>query len=403
MSKFLAILTLCMTCFGYSVKNNHENQIDFEPSIDHEENSENEFILNNDPEGIFVASTVFDFTASNVKDVSVEGDNELNDYTINDDRITISFLDLVHDSSNGITFSFNNGETKIIEVFFYITFENAYYSFLSRGSLLRYAGVITDSSLDNDKLVAQSQYTGSSTNTSSGLNIPNSHAIYGYMKWSNTSGLVFPLYGMKVKLVTPEHSYETYTNSDGYYKLIVFEDEEKSNDLSSISLHLYAKSETTSVIYNENTIYEKCWNNINLSSTKSYELNYTFVYSNDNDMSKAIQIAQAAKYYSDYIKTLNDDEAITECTFNYPTAQSNCNYNSKDKMVRITNANSKKGLYSFESWDIIGHEYGHHIQHVFGITKSPGGNHTSSGNDVDATIKKANIKTKQSQNPTDCY
>lgn len=257
MNKFLTIFTLCMTCFGYSVKNNHENQINLEPSIDHEENSENEFILNNDPEGIFVTSTVFNFTTGNVKDVSVEGDNELNDCTINDDRITISFLDLVHDSSNDIIFSFNNGETKIIEVFFYITFENAYYSFLSRDTLLRYAGVIADSSLDNDKLVAQSQYTGSSTDTSSGLNLPNSHVIYGYMKWSNTSGLVFPLYGMKVKLVTPEHSYETYTNSDGYYKLIVLKTKKNRTSFQTLAYIYTLKAKqllsfTTKALYTKN-------------------------------------------------------------------------------------------------------------------------------------------------------
>lgn len=374
------------------IANDYSNQ---KESIQYEENSNRVSIID-DLEGVFKEKKTFSFTFDSISNINIDGDGFEYSSSIHEDRIFITYSKITAKTISKIKFTFDSSDETIL-LFFDFSSNFTYYSFLSENSLERYMGLLNNECCDNDKLKANlcsnnnsSQKVISLTNTSTNLNVG---IINGYMKWKNSENNEFPLVGMKIKLETSIGNYETYTQDNGYYFFYLIDETQSVNPFSNVKLHVYAKSESTSVIHNETTLYEKCWENIDLSQrSDGYELSYIFDPDKDKDLGKAMQIAQAAKYYSDYIKTLNNNISIKSCTFNYPSNPlKGCHYTSSNETIYITSQTNKiNSPLSYESWDTIGHEYGHHIQHVFSIANNPGGQHFSNKNDADYLVTNSN-------------
>ncbi len=354
-------------------------------------------------EGSFYGTKTFTFISDSISQVDISGNHFNYFISKSDDKISVTYSDIVSKTTSKLTFSNDNNE-KSLSLYFNCLSGKIYYSFLSEDSLQRYMGLENDINCDNDEIDAE--YVSSkflpqnSIALASSSGICNLGIICGYMKWKNSAGLEFPLAGMKVKIETSVLNYETYTEDDGFYLFYLIDETQPIYPYTDIRLHVYAKSESTSVIYNEKTVYEKCWTNIDLSNlTEAYKLNYTFTTDNDGDLGRAMQIAQAAKYYSDYIKSLNNDTSIAECKFNYPNdASQGCYYVRKTSTVHISCQDSRNGFpESYESWDTIGHEYGHHVQNVFDIANNPGGAHSSSKNDADNLVETSSFSYKNSK------
>lgn len=352
----------------------------------HESGTEKSVEIIGDSEGKFETGKVFVFSAPGIKNVSAESSNAF--FSINDDKVSLSFANVDSIEDCQIVFSFDDGQTRNLTIHFQKQNENTFYSFLSRDSLLRYMGIGIDPSWDNDTLAAQHYESSSlSINKITIFKPMYIGQLVGTMKWENSAGDVYPLAGMKVKLVTSYQNYETVTDKTGYYSFLVMALDVEENPYEDVELHLYSENDSMKVVYgNNNSLYEKCWTGIDASDKYSGILCHTF--KPDDDIGKAMQIAQAAKYFSDYATSLNSGNAIESCTFKYPADSSSSKYVYSHKTVYIPDlTNSKTFLHSYEAWDVIGHEYGHHIEHLFGFTKSDRGNHYFSDNLADAKVE----------------
>ena len=205
-------------------------------------------------------------------------------------------------------------------------------------------------------------------------------SVSGTLKWTDDSGNKHPLVGAKVTVTISGSwwSETTYTNSTGYYYI-------SYNDIWYIGsgkpmVHIYTDSE--SVCVSHNGIYEKTHEFNGSSGNFSYS--YTFDPLYDGDMGKSVNILQAGINYANYAEYLNGGTPITKCTFNFPASiNGGCYYDGANN-VYITSSDGKTGFpTSYSSWDVIGHEYGHHVQKCFGIAANPGGKHYVNQNIID--------------------
>lgn len=395
--KLLSVIALSLG-IGYFASNN-ENDCIFNELIEnelYEESSLNTLSIDSEMEGEFNPSIPFSFTAPGVKDIKIESVSSHATYTIDGDTVSILYSNVSQDAESEIGFVFPDGETKIIELYFYILDGKTYYSFLSKDSLLRYLNISVDPNLDNDTIPAifqdnnaenESVYKSSSVNGYQHIN------LMGIMQWANSNGDVFPLVGMKVKVVTENgDAIETYTSSSGSFHLSM-NSVGNENPFTGVDIHIYAKSKTIEVFDYYGNLYEMCWNNVDLTQYgRSYRMEYTFSLK-DADIGEAMQIAQAGKYYSDYITQLNDGNSIDNCSIVYPDKDAEgFHYKRSEKTIHIPKQySSKTNLNSYEAWDVIGHEYGHHVQNIFGIANSPSGNHTSELNDADILADETSV------------
>lgn len=77
-------------------------------------------------------------------------------------------------------------------------------------------------------------------------------------------------------------------------------------------------------------------------------------------------------------------------TLRYPY-DTGCYYNSESSRITITGNDpiGKNAPNAYESWDVIMHEYGHHIEYQMGIIDSPGGSHSFTWNLADERDNKS--------------
>ena len=210
-----------------------------------------------------------------------------------------------------------------------------------------------------------------------------SGSITGTFQWQDDQGLTHPLVGARVKLRIVGSGWDStaYADQNGDYSFEYIG--VKYNGSGKPKVTLYADDGGTINVKKSGT-YAKTHEFETIGGNNSYS--YVFSPTNDGDMGKAIMIFQAAKLYSDHIKELNNNNAITKCSFVYPSNKSKCKY--YNNVVYITGTPPKKSFpNSYASWDMIGHEYAHHIQEQFDIANSPGGTHTIGTNLIDQLCK----------------
>lgn len=210
-----------------------------------------------------------------------------------------------------------------------------------------------------------------------------SGTIYGTLRWTDEQGNTHPLIGAKVK-ATMSMSWwnaETYTNSSGYYVIDYTDIWHLFGGIPMI--HIYTESDNVKV-HNGGT-YEKTYE---FSSGSGGEFSYTFSPTKDGDMGKAMMLFQGLKNFSDYAEELNGGVSIEYCNLKYPDGTDGAYYDGNGT-IHISAETPKHSFSpeSYASWDVLGHEYGHHVQKVFGISANPGGTHYIPGNNIDDQYK----------------
>lgn len=83
---------------------------------------------------------------------------------------------------------------------------------------------------------------------------------------------------------------------------------------------------------------------------------------------------------------MNNDSAINNCTIRYPFVRSDGKRGSQygNNNLYICALAPVLGFPNgYLAWDVVGHEYGHHVQHCFNIANNPGGQHSIPGNVID--------------------
>lgn len=362
------------------LKNQGESTQIVENIIKQYSSSSEQFYVNSlDNEKSFVANETFVFeTNASITKVAKEGGPEIVDYRFMDNKVYIeleNFVDLDY-----IKISFYNSSELIdtCSLYFAKGSDGLFYSSSisldaarrNAGQTLNYSFVSSDES--DEYSIKKS--LGASTNS-----IGATGKVSGTLRWTDEQGNTHPLIGAKIKVTMAGSwwSCETYTNITGYYA-VPYEGIWYLGSGKPM-IHIYTECENVKVIC-DNT-YEHTYE---FSSPSGGTYSYVFSPSVDGDMGKAMMIVQGAKNFSDYAEKLNGGVAIDFCTLKYPTDLSSGAYYSNGT-IYISSSEPKYSYLPqyYASWDIIGHEYGHHVQRIFGFSESKGGKHYIDSNNID--------------------
>ncbi len=213
------------------------------------------------------------------------------------------------------------------------------------------------------------------------------------LSWKDSHKTEFPLVGAKVYLKTQSgKSLWKVTDSSGIANFNFVKDDslvgggkdylssmwtEISNNEYSLSLSL--SNSFINVTDSKGQDYDAFLPNQLVTGTSSKDFSYSFEPFGDNsfgsDFGQAVQIYQALYYYSKHAYELvGQNNSIKPCKVVFPTEGSGDWYNNQTIYIGNDSENNISG-FSYESWDAIGHEYGHHLEYLFDISHSKGGRH----------------------------
>ncbi len=214
--------------------------------------------------------------------------------------------------------------------------------------------------------------------------------IYGSMQWTDDQNNIHPLFGAKIQITTTDFMNlqipvaSTFTDENGEYHFNIpsYGDGFWSK---TPMLHLYLEGETVKAAPQNGSTYHR---GVYLVPDNGDVAEYSEIFDYSNDFGKAMHIFQAGVYYSLEAKKLNNGNAVRTCTFRYPhitEGRPGLSFYSNNNVCIDSSASSISSpiVNSYASWDVIGHEYGHHLQECFDITNSPGGYHAFGKSDID--------------------
>jgi len=325
------------------------------------------------------------------------------DYNKNEIRLTLPNVDGYLE----ITLLF--GEISITRNIYSSTKNNLYaISYLSLYSAWELVGNIPGQEyMDNDSIEATFVETPEfSVERENNNRVIAEGSVFGYLRWTDDNNVTHPLIGAKVKLTWDGSFGEayTYTNSSGYF-YIEFHNMWTLWEYGCY-IHIYAENEMCKVVNKNGTLYEKAEKLTMMQNGDNYNYGtYTFSPNQDNDMARAMQIFTAMKNYSDYAKTLNNNQNIPQCSVIYPTNSETNNedygsyYSNGSNVIHLGfEGQSQNGCPSVAgSWDVIGHEYGHHLQYHY-FNQSYYGVHYYDRNDIYGYLEDNNVTQ-----PTDTH
>lgn len=154
-----------------------------------------------------------------------------------------------------------------------------------------------------------------------------------------------------------------------------------TEELYGYYIKVYAAGDNTNVVDNNGNAYyyiSEVANNVPAGSTIYYNRTFTM----ESDIGKAFQISQSLNYISDYAKYLNGGTNIRDCTLYYGDKGTYYDRANHIYIKALMNTSSYPNAYA--DWDVIGHEYGHHVQQCFPqISSNPGGTHYVNTNNCD--------------------
>ena len=106
---------------------------------------------------------------------------------------------------------------------------------------------------------------------------------------------------------------------------------------------------------------------------------YLIFYMNSN-FSKAMQIFNAAVISNMYAEEISGQD-LSDIGIVYPSMDSECYYKSSINTIYMTNdscgatTSTGNAIETYDLWDVVMHEYGHHIAAEFYLYDNPGGHH----------------------------
>ena len=227
--------------------------------------------------------------------------------------------------------------------------------------------------------------------------------ISGEVTWEDDWGFTHKCGFVKVELwnkntILDTKIDDTYTDSMGFYSFSFNNGSFLENGGYDIYVKVYAVGEGVIVENNSNDTYYYSSRSdaiINVISGGVYT-GYDVDFEMNSDMGKAFQISQAAITGYRYAKTMNENYSSNETINNvkvlYPyddgdeiTGNEGCFYSNSEERIYLCgdaiSVNSEIKPYS--AWDVIMHEYGHHIQNVFNLGENPATHHDLTVNMAD--------------------
>lgn len=399
--KFIAILGVLMIgkalmCQSY-ITNNH---ISFQAAhcrslasnkfYEHSEREDYVTCLNSETS---FSSDEFTFALEKKNDISsiscINGYNLLG-YSIDTNVIKCTFGNFLNDfESSTLDFHLDGNNTESLTFYFAKDSNGTIWSsIISMDTAKRYAGQYLGYDLvsEENKNLTKKAFQSASPNS-----IGVAGSVCGYLKWTDAEGGVHPLIGAKVQITISGSwwSATQYTNNLGYYNI-------SYNDIWYIgsgrpTVTVYTGGENVKVTTLDNLLYSK--SNEFDGSSGDWPFSYTFSPENDGDMGKSMMIFQGAYNFAEEAKRLNDGSAISFCNFKYPGSTKGSFYNNGTVYISAKERDNLKVPHYYAAWDVLGHEYGHHIQNYFDLCDNPGGTHLASGNIIDYKITETDEDT----------
>ena len=223
-------------------------------------------------------------------------------------------------------------------------------------------------------------------------------------KWADDNNIRHNLRGCKVEVFDELESGNvllstTQTDNDGKVTILLPADESYN-----LFMRVYASdiNENVQVIKNSNNLVYTCatqtYQNLNSDFSATYILNMCYSDGSPIVSFQGFQIYQAVMVARDFATNMMGENP-NDVLVSYPYSNENdirCYYDAPSKnlfdnsvgTIYITNLYPDINgfvpyIAPYASWDVIMHEYGHHLQHQLGITKNPGLTHFSGENDAD--------------------
>ncbi len=217
----------------------------------------------------------------------------------------------------------------------------------------------------------------------------------GSLRWLDDNNVSHPLRFVRVELYDANSSLwgdtllaTTFSTGGGNYSF-TFQNNDSfiDNYGSDIYIKVYAGDDNARVsdIY----CFEYCYVDTgeghffeNVSTGGTY--NFSLIEINMSDtVGQAMQISQAifaARAYAESMTGVTPHWVEIE----YPTNEASIYYSHSEYTIYLQYiVANNAGVNSYAAWDMIMHEYGHHIQYELGITQSPGGRHWLEFNMID--------------------
>lgn len=214
--------------------------------------------------------------------------------------------------------------------------------------------------------------------------------IEGTLSWIDDNDKYHPLIGVKVDIYDNDNKIvmnklgTVHTDDEGKYYFGFVNDSGSIEKGYDLSIKVKAGDDNVHMKKDWFSDYEMESNldaHANVSTGSTTEINMSVDMS--TNLGKAFQITQAAMTARNFAKEMMNGNTPSEVKIEF-TDEGGCSYSSGSNTIYITKVNtSNNGIKAYSSWDVIMHEYGHHIQHQTDITDSPGGDHSSSQNNAD--------------------
>ncbi len=231
----------------------------------------------------------------------------------------------------------------------------------------------------------------------------SSTVISGNVFWHDGDGKPHPLKNAIVYLCQKNYFSnkiisQTYTDDAGYF----FFDSENFSDSASFYLCLASYTESSDIGHYEASgdvswISYKFFN-YSFQSTLIYNLNDGFktrwtidIYSGKSDRANAFEISQAIEITAKYVEKMNGS-LLNRITVKYPCIDpTECSFSRILKEIKI-------GVYEYDKWDVIAHEYGHYINYSFDLCDvTVGGKHNVDEDLIESHGKADGLKLAMSE------
>lgn len=209
--------------------------------------------------------------------------------------------------------------------------------------------------------------------------------VKGDLIWKDDRNVAHPLRYVKVEIyktgiLNGNLIGTTYANDSGSFSLLI----NKSNFSSSINNHtiyvvVYASDGNVNVqIEDTGEVYSYYQTRRVYLNTGTTNGDCDFEFAMQTNLGQAMQISQALFTARNYAEVLMG-ERPTAVNAWYPYGNNGV-YTAAGIKIPL---NSGNGLNSYASWDVIMHEYGHHVQTIVNNENNIGGNHSNKINYID--------------------
>ena len=221
---------------------------------------------------------------------------------------------------------------------------------------------------------------GEEETASTNANVAGETTILGTLGWNDDNNVWHPMQYNKIEIWddrSGEKLGTVYTDATGNYTFTFLD----SSPYRNIYIKVYPGGENSIVKtgYGGDYVYTS---HTRLNVTPGSSVSIAWDVDMTSDLGRAFQISQAINVATKYVKQMNGSY-ITPVTVKYPHVESSnsCFYSSSNDTIYIRSSSASAGRpESYASWDVVMHEYGHHVQSEFGITRNPGGSHSFTEN-----------------------